>query len=196
MLLLLGALSALAGAREVGAAPVVSPLALSPAEQAVVVADAEGALHVVRAGETLPGGGAVLVEVLADRLVVDLVAGDPATAAEGGADAASPVRAWIYPPAAPGRLARLERLDRRPAGDVPADRLVVADPLPERLPEGARVARPEPDRALGEGGGDPSPSPEPEGAGEVQPAGGGAPAAAPPTGPEARAAAAQPEDGR
>jgi hypothetical protein len=127
----------------IGGAGTVSPLALSPAERSAVVADSDGALHLVRAGEPLPGGAGLLVEVLADRLVVELPAGPPAEAGEGGAGGRStPLRAWIYPPERPGMPARVQELDPRPPAGLPAELLTVPATVPDQPPPGARIARP------------------------------------------------------
>jgi len=144
VLLFIGSLTPSARAGDRVGTPEVMPLALSPAERSAVVADAGGELHLVRAGEPLPGGAGVLVEVLADRLVVDLLLGPPTATAEDGAGGrpAVPLRAWIYPPERPGTPPRVERLDPQPPDDLPAESLIVPEAVPERLPEGVRVARP------------------------------------------------------
>lgn len=161
VLLLVGSLTTSTRAGATGGMPDLSPLALSPAERSAVVADADGALHLVHAGEPLPGGAGTLVEVLADRLVVDLVPGPPAEAGEDAAGdrSTAPLRVWIYPPERPGMPSRIQPLDPRPPDGLPAERLLVPETVPERLPEGARVGRPP--APPPEAGGDPPARPEP-----------------------------------
>jgi hypothetical protein len=143
-LFLLGALTLPAEAGGSSGTERLSPLALSPAEQTAVVADSEGALHLVRAGEALPSGAGRLVEVLTDRLVVDLLPGSPPEAGGDGAGGRPtvPLRVWIYPPERPGMPARVQELDRMPPNGLLAELLIVPETVPERLPEGARIARP------------------------------------------------------
>jgi hypothetical protein len=121
----------------------VRVLALAPGGGAVV-AGADGALRVVRAGDALPSiaGDVVVVEVLADRLVVESVGGG-GEAGEEAAAGAEPVRAWIFPARRPGGASKVQILHRRPPVEPwPGVRAAGEAFDPESVPAGARARRP------------------------------------------------------
>jgi uncharacterized membrane protein YgcG len=139
---LLLALSLGAAAFAAGEEPLdgVRLVALSPGEGCAAVAGPGSELVVVRAGDRLPGAKAEVVEVLADRLVVDVL-GDVDGDDDGDAEAERE-RAWIFPPRRPGGRTRVKLLRRRPPRDATPAVPIAAKPLtPGAVPAGGRVVR-------------------------------------------------------
>ena len=118
----------------------VRVLALSPGESCAVVAGPGGLLKVVRVGDSLPSASARVVEVLADRLVVDLLG---EAGAEGESDnEPERVRAWIFPAKGPGGRSRVRVLSRRqPAAATIGVPLAAKPSVPGSVPAGARIRR-------------------------------------------------------
>ncbi len=89
----------------------VAVLAAAPSEGVAVVRLGAGAPALVRAGEELPGVAAKLLEVLPDRLVLELSA--PAGSTGPGAR----LRAWLFLDRAAAGRGRLVLLDPRPPAE-------------------------------------------------------------------------------
>lgn len=74
--------------------------ALGPVDGRAVVSTADGRMHVLHVGDTVPGTRAVVRQVLSDRLVVEIP----------GNEGARPATAWIY--RAHDGESRLRRMSR------------------------------------------------------------------------------------
>lgn len=111
-----------------------SVMASGPLDGRAVVKSADGKMHVLNIGDKLPGTQATLIQVLADKLVVEETVGK-----EGQPKVKQ--TAWIIKAAKPGAPAVVQRFDTQ--GPAPVQRAVtVMKPLsvvPEKAKEKTKV---------------------------------------------------------
>lgn len=104
---------------------------LSPTSESAVLQYPDGGMKVVRSGEPIPGTGAVVLQVLEDRLLARLAAtheGEPES------------RQWVWLHKATGRplRSRIQLLDREPPPPATVAK-PRAETVKEELPPGAEL---------------------------------------------------------
>lgn len=99
----------------------VTVMALGPLDGRAVVKLPDGKMQVLGLGDTVPGTGAIVVQVLPDKLVVEETIQQP-----GEPPVAQTV--WIYKPSTAGEKSRFQRLDRRGPPAVTIERPVTGKP--------------------------------------------------------------------
>lgn len=107
----------IAGHVAAGNLEAVTVLALGPMDGRAVVKLPDGKMQVLTLGDTVSGTGAVVMQVLPDKLVVEETiekAGEP------------PIKqtVWIFKPSKVGEKSQVQRLDRQGPPPVPIEKPV------------------------------------------------------------------------